>query len=34
MTHNKGAVLVSRAGHIVGLSSMLALTWAFIFAVL
>jgi len=34
MTHADKVVLVSRVGHFVGLSSMLALTWAFIFSVL
>ena len=34
MTHGKRAVLVSRAAHIVTLSALMMLTWAFIFTVL
>ena len=34
MTHSKSAVMVSRAAHILSLSAMLMLTWAFIFTVL
>jgi hypothetical protein len=34
MTHNTKAVMVSRTAHIVTLSAMMLLTWAFIISVL
>lgn len=34
MTHSKRAILVSRVAHVSMLSSMMMLTWAFIFTVM
>ena len=34
MTHSERVVIVSRIAHIVSLTSLMALTWAFIFTVM